>query len=345
MVKLFIGLCSFILSAFGATPDGMLENLYFVNSDLKSATHYNSVKYSEKSDSSFQMEEGFDKSKMTYIRPSNYTWTTVKDSVNPKSKIPLLNFSNISTYGWLETIKDDSFYVEKVNQNSHRLIFSGNACTGDCLLEENIISVIIPKNFVIKTYTATKFINDDYDTEYIKKAKVKQTGNTLTLYTSNVRGAQLSLVIENKSSSSAIYNNVSKSMSKYSEIKVTTKDNETKIVMPMDNVFDSGSAVTKEKGKLWLSELTKSLAGKKFKEIRVEGHTDNIPIKSTQFPSNWELSSARSSDAVKHMIEAGIPANKIMVIGFGDTKPMVKNDTLENKAKNRRIEITIVGSI
>jgi chemotaxis protein MotB len=97
-------------------------------------------------------------------------------------------------------------------------------------------------------------------------------------------------------------------------------------------------------GKEWMATLTETLKEQTFKEIRVEGHTDNIPMKGGAYPSNWELSSARASDAVKFMISKGIDSKSIAAVGYADTHPLVANDTQTNRAKNRRIEITIVGN-
>ena len=82
-------------------------------------------------------------------------------------------------------------------------------------------------------------------------------------------------------------------------------------------------------------------------QIDVEGHTDNIPIKSLQFPSNWELSVARATGIVKFLIGRGISPDRLKAAGYADTKPKVPNvDSLgvsipENQAKNRRIVIRI----
>ncbi len=72
-------------------------------------------------------------------------------------------------------------------------------------------------------------------------------------------------------------------------------------------------------------------------EIIVEGHTDNVPINTPQFPSNWELSTARATTVVKYLISKGIPPPKISAIGYGEFRPVVSNDTPENRQKNRRV--------
>jgi len=80
-------------------------------------------------------------------------------------------------------------------------------------------------------------------------------------------------------------------------------------------------------------------------EILVEGHTDNQQIHNMYFDSNWELSTARATSVTRLLIEKyGIPADHIGAVGYGDTRPIVPNDTPENRAKNRRVVFFIKGS-
>ena len=71
----------------------------------------------------------------------------------------------------------------------------------------------------------------------------------------------------------------------------------------------------------------------------VEGHTDDVPIKSTIYPSNWELSSARAISVIRYYMEIlRMPPSQLMAVGYADTKPLVKNSSAENRSKNRRVE-------
>lgn len=78
--------------------------------------------------------------------------------------------------------------------------------------------------------------------------------------------------------------------------------------------------------------------------VAIEGHTDNIPITSGKFPSNWELSSARSSNIVRYLISQGVEPDKLRAVGFADTVPLVPNKNEYNRAINRRIEIVFLVS-
>ncbi len=77
--------------------------------------------------------------------------------------------------------------------------------------------------------------------------------------------------------------------------------------------------------------------------IEVEGHTDNLPIGTTQFPSNWELSSARASSVVRLFIERDIGANRLKATGYADNFPLLPNDTLEGRARNRRVTVIVLA--
>lgn len=77
--------------------------------------------------------------------------------------------------------------------------------------------------------------------------------------------------------------------------------------------------------------------------IRVEGHTCNLPISNTQFPSNWELSSARATNVVRELITAsGVPAERLSASGYGEYRPRYQNDSEEHRQLNRRIDILIL---
>ena len=76
--------------------------------------------------------------------------------------------------------------------------------------------------------------------------------------------------------------------------------------------------------------------------IRVEGHTDNWPIRTERFPSNWELSTARATTVVRHLIARGIEPARLAAVGYGEYRPVRPNDTAENRAANRRVDIVLL---
>jgi chemotaxis protein MotB len=106
--------------------------------------------------------------------------------------------------------------------------------------------------------------------------------------------------------------------------------------------FDSGRADLKDTGKDVLKKVGEALKGYDDKVIRVVGHTDNVPIKTKLFPSNWELSVARATTVVRYLQETGIPPERMIASGRAEYQPVAENDTPDRRKKNRRIEITLV---
>jgi chemotaxis protein MotB len=111
-------------------------------------------------------------------------------------------------------------------------------------------------------------------------------------------------------------------------------------------LFDSGRADIKPAGLEVLSRVGEVLKNADEKEIRVEGHTDNVPISSRlrdTFPSNWELSTARATNVVHYLQDTvKIPGDRLSACGFGPFRPVADNDTAAGRAQNRRIQIVLV---
>ena len=81
-------------------------------------------------------------------------------------------------------------------------------------------------------------------------------------------------------------------------------------------------------------------------EVRIEGHTDNVPIHTAQYSSNWELSITRAINIVRFLGEGGyLPQDRLAAGGYGEYHPAASNDTVEGRAKNRRVELVVVKSI
>ena len=129
------------------------------------------------------------------------------------------------------------------------------------------------------------------------------------------------------------------------KLKVKIVDGRMVVVLATDILFGSGSASLSKDGKAAIGEVGAVLATIPKRSFQVEGHTDNVPIASAQYPSNWELAAARAITVLKSMIEAGLPAERISAASFAENRPVASNDTKETKAQNRRIEIIIVPDL
>lgn len=110
-------------------------------------------------------------------------------------------------------------------------------------------------------------------------------------------------------------------------------------------LFNSGSAELKASSLIILDSLAMVL--KKIpNDIRVEGHTDNVPISTVKFPSNWHLSVDRAVNTGYYIIQKhGLDAEKVSVVGYSEYHPLVPNTSEENRAQNRRVDIVIITNV
>jgi len=121
-------------------------------------------------------------------------------------------------------------------------------------------------------------------------------------------------------------------------------DNERTIIRIREKgSFSSGNATLSRKFKPVLMKISDALE-KTPGKIHISGHTDNIPISTFRFRSNWELSSARAVSILEHILRVNknIPNDRIVIQGYADTAPLVPNTTPTNRATNRRVEIEVI---
>jgi len=124
------------------------------------------------------------------------------------------------------------------------------------------------------------------------------------------------------------------------KVKVTETGIAVKLSDPIG--FDIGESELKPELIPTLKSICEIINQVPSTQIRVEGHTDDLPIKSFKFPSNWELSSSRALNVVKFMASSGsIEPSRLSAIGYGEYRPIVPNTSVENRKMNRRIEIFV----
>lgn len=136
-----------------------------------------------------------------------------------------------------------------------------------------------------------------------------------------------------------------KALTDTGQLSVKIVDGRMVVGLPSDVLFGSGSAKLSKDGEETIMQVTKLLNEIQGREYQVEGHTDNVPIRTAQFPSNWELSAARGLNVVHTMIRAGMPEDRISASSFGDRRPIANNESAEGRRANRRIEIVIVPDL
>ncbi len=121
-----------------------------------------------------------------------------------------------------------------------------------------------------------------------------------------------------------------------------------RFVFQSEVLFGAGEATISEAGQTEMAKLASAIKELQTQipddmnwVLRIDGHTDKRPINTPEFPSNWELSAARSIAVTKYFVEQGIPAQHLVAAGFGDSRPIDTGDTEEAYAKNRRIEFKL----
>lgn len=129
------------------------------------------------------------------------------------------------------------------------------------------------------------------------------------------------------------------------KLKVKVVDGRMVLQLQTDILFPSGSAKLSDEGVKVIQEVGKLLSEIPDRRFQVEGHTDNVPISTKTYASNWELASARAINVVKEMVAAGMPDKRVSAAAFAETRPTTTNDTEDGRAANRRIEIVLVPDL
>jgi len=132
-----------------------------------------------------------------------------------------------------------------------------------------------------------------------------------------------------------------RSMIDAGKLSVKIRKGRMLISMPNDVLFDSGSAVLKKAGQETLGQVAQALSGLADRQFLVAGNTDDKPIRTARFPSNWELSTERAVVVTRFLISKGMKPDQLGALGYGEFDPIAANDTGEHRAQNRRIEIQL----
>ena len=129
------------------------------------------------------------------------------------------------------------------------------------------------------------------------------------------------------------------------KLKVVIRNGKMVVQLSDKILFDSGKALLKKDGQAALLDITNVLKAIPNRNFQIAGHTDNIPIKTRRFKSNWELSTQRAVSVVKFMAANGMDPKRISAAGYAETDPVEDNSTDEGRKSNRRIEITLMPSL
>jgi chemotaxis protein MotB len=135
-----------------------------------------------------------------------------------------------------------------------------------------------------------------------------------------------------------------KSLEDSGKLRIKVENGRMMVVLSSDVLFPSASAELSPSGKSSIREVTEILKSMN-RRFQIEGHTDNLPIRTKQFPSNWELASARAFCVLDTMIAEGLSPEQISAASYASSEPINDNSTREGRAENRRIDIVIVPDL
>ena len=325
------------------------EDIYFIEPTLAYVVVFTVNKRDDKGGVIRYYPKTYNPNFVMYARPFGYKWSVCKD---PDGKERMcLDLPDAYSFSVLQ--KDTSaIYISKIVElsDSEKIAIPVNVDKNDSsiyvfrasgkifkgLYEELAMVVVLPLKFEIVGYYSTAVGN------------WRQVGNTLAFYGSKVPSNKIYVFFRVKEDT--LYRELVKLIQEEKERKeqITLEKTERGLLLrlPENILFESGSAEIKESGKELIKEIYKKIDFSKIKELRVEGHTDSIPIigkLAEKYPTNWELSTARSSAVVRYLIELGAPKQKLAAVGYADARPIADNSTPEGRAKNRRVEFLIIS--
>ena len=127
------------------------------------------------------------------------------------------------------------------------------------------------------------------------------------------------------------------------KVRVTQSNLGITVEINASVLFSPGEALLSDHSTETLKAVARVIKNEDY-EIQVEGHTDNLPIHTLFFPSNWELSTARASSVIRLFIESGVGGQRLTAIGYGENRPVDTNDTIEGRMRNRRVAIMIMSN-
>ena len=130
---------------------------------------------------------------------------------------------------------------------------------------------------------------------------------------------------------------------KEGKVRVTQSNRGITVEINASVLFAPGQALLTEDSSQTLRAIAQVVKDQE-QEIQVEGHTDNIPIRTVTFPSNWELSTVRASSVVRLFIDGGVDASRLTALGYAENRPVESNDSSEGRARNRRVTVTILSA-
>lgn len=128
------------------------------------------------------------------------------------------------------------------------------------------------------------------------------------------------------------------------QLRVQVARNRMVVALPEAVLFDTGRAELRATGQLVLNQIASVLSTME-RDFQVAGHTDDVPIHTARFASNWELSTARATTVARYLLDRGMSPARLSAAGYADAQPAGANDTPEGRRQNRRIELVLLPAL
>ncbi len=205
--------------------------------------------------------------------------------------------------------------------------------------------------FFILLYTLSSFETGKYKTAISRIKTQIENDSELTAFVELMELPETldtQIVIEDITGLRSRKENLIKDIKKFAAIGGKTNDIAThvlkgKIIVRIkgEALFKSSKAELNKNALSMLDEIVKVLFDYPEYNINIKGHTDDVPISTEKFPSNWELSAVRATSVLKHLIKRGVDPERLTATGYGKILPLISNDTEEHRALNRRVEFVL----
>lgn len=302
------------------------EDVYFLNSNLRNVVVFSVIKRDRRGQLVRFYPDDFDTTSIIYARPYGYRWENCENPEGKPSKCLIfprhVNFSimeNTDAKRFINEISE-SLYVFKVRVG----MFGGK-------YRETSTAVVLPSEFEIIDFSSTR------------PGRWKVMGSTIGYYASNIDTA--TITVKFRIREDTLYKKLLQALEKEKQVSIIRMRKGIRLRLDESILFETGRATLKPESKELIEKIYRQLNFERIKLLRVEGHTNNIPIRGKlkeKFPSNWELSTARASAVVRYLIKLGAPRDKLVACGYADTRPIASNDTPEGREINKRVEFIII---
>jgi chemotaxis protein MotB len=203
------------------------------------------------------------------------------------------------------------YAISAVNVSKYRVLSESLGSAFGSATEQN------PGSSKAKSKTATNKSNDN--------TAVRQEQSHMTNVANDILHALSPLIREGK-------------------VRVTQTAHGVSIEINASLLFAPGDATLAAESRQALGAIANVLKMQR-NDIEIDGYTDDVPISNSAFASNWELSAVRASSVAREFMNNGVAENRLMVVGNGPNKPIMPNDTVENRARNRRVEVVILSNL